>query len=123
MAIEWLDSEPSPMQADELLYPLDKALAKYRVRELVAGWGWLVLKMPEDPESTWMHFAVLQFVCSDGDDKNVLTQVVFHGEGPSGNLRECRHTYWGDEGYIFYPNGKVIMAAFRALAEFYDEME
>lgn len=48
---------------------------------------------------------------------------VFHGSGPSGSLRELRHTYWGEpdnSGYIFYPNGKLIAAAFEALKEWFD---
>lgn len=49
--------------------------------------------------------------------------VVFHGNGPSGALRELRHTYWGDPnnaGYIFYPHGKLIADAFAKLDRWFD---
>lgn len=46
--------------------------------------------------------------------------VVFHGNGPSGALRELRHTYWGENGYIFYPHGVLIASAFEALREWFD---
>lgn len=48
---------------------------------------------------------------------------VFHGGGPSGSLRELRHTYWGEpnnSGYIFYPNGALICAAFQHLKRWFD---
>ncbi len=49
--------------------------------------------------------------------------VVFHGSGPSGALRELRHTYWGEpenSGYIYYVNGELITKAFAALEEWFD---
>ena len=102
---------------EEAGYLLDDAKARYEVREIDNGY--LVLNRQSD---IWLKFAVMTFFCSDGDDKNVQLQVQFHGEGPIGNLRECRHTYWGDEGYLFYPDGIAIAAGLKALSEFYDDL-
>ena len=116
--IDWLDWESG--DDDSVLYPLLEAKARWQVKELVPGWGWLVLNIGEH---NWIKFAVLQYAKANGDGSDIKTCVLFHGEGPSGALRECRHTYWGDErGYIFYPKGHVISAAFAVLAEYYDDM-
>jgi hypothetical protein len=48
---------------------------------------------------------------------------LFSGCGPSGALRELRHTYWGESdnsGYIHMPNAKLIAAAFAALKRWFD---
>lgn len=50
-------------------------------------------------------------------------EIIMHGIGPSGNLRECRHTYWGDSGrngYLNYPDRKLICGAFEVLARWFD---
>lgn len=52
-----------------------------------------------------------------------LHERVFHGSGPSGSLRELRHTYWGEQnngGYIYYPSAKLITDAFRQLQRWFD---
>lgn len=101
-------------------YSLDDARSRYEVRDL-PGKGYLVLNW--DAERFWLKFAVLSFLSSSGDDTEVEMDLQFHGEGPTGNLRECRHTYWGDGGYIFYPSGKVISAGLEALSEFFDDLK
>lgn len=103
MKIDWLESFLN--DKDEIVYSLDKIPVAYEIREITNGW--VVLNWHDE---TWLKFAVLE---SDGSS-------VFHGEGPSGSLRECRHTYWGYDGYIFYPNARLITDAFRVLSEFYD---
>lgn len=98
-------------------YSLDELRGlPFELRELPGGW--LVLKRDE----FWIRFAVLEFATSDTDDANEFDHLLFYGEGPGGALRECRHTYWGEDGYIFYPNGVLISAAFRELSEFFDEL-
>ena len=86
--------------------------------------GFFVLKNKDD---LWIEFAVLEDVGGYiAEDHSTITEgrCVFHGGGPSGNLRECRHTYWGKEdGYIHYPHGPLITAAFKRLSEFFDDME
>lgn len=104
-------------------YALDELRKKFDVRELPGGW--LVLKH-DSTFGNWMQFTVLQFATSNSDGSNEFGSIVFYGDGPGGkpdeSLRECRHTYWGEDGYIFYPNGKLISSAFAALSEFYDEL-
>jgi hypothetical protein len=48
-------------------------------------------------------------------------QIVFRGEGPSGSLRELRHTWWGDdESYLPSIRPDEIIPAFEALKEWFD---
>ena len=101
-----------------IVYSLDDAKAKYEVREL--NGGYLVLNW--DNEKLWLKFAVMSFYSANGDGSHVYLSVEFYGEGPSGSLRECRHTYWGKDGYLFFPNGKLITSALAALSEFYDDL-
>lgn len=112
---DWLDSEKID---DWTAYSLEWARARYEVREIVPNRCWLVIN--RKPDSTWIKFAVLDFLRGSSSGQDVKTFLVFHGEGPAGPLRECRHTYWGDDGYLFYPSIVVITAALTALKEFYD---
>lgn len=91
---------------------------KYEVIELLPEDAWIALKW--DNEKFWLDFAVLRFEHSDNDGSNIAVKTMLHGSGPSGNLRECRHTYWGENGYIFYPNKKVIKAALNELGKYFD---
>ncbi len=118
--IDWLDSEADPQDQEERIYPLDKIRQKlFEVRELGEG-GYLVLNW--DVNHSWLDFAVLEFCSSNADDTEVMLSCVFHGGGPSDVLRECRHTHWGEEGYLYYVNGRLITLAFQALSEFFDDM-
>lgn len=68
-----------------------------------------------------VSFAVFDWESGPASDGGpAYYRVVFHGEGPSDSLRELRHTYWGDNGYIFYPNGKLIADAFAKLGRWFD---
>jgi hypothetical protein len=115
---DWL-----PYHAEDLdiVYRLDELRDRFEVRDLEGG-GWLVLNVT--PSSNWLRFAVLDFA-GQVSGQSERASCVFYGEGPGGkddSLRECRHTYWGENGYLFYPNGALIAAAFRELSEFYDDM-
>lgn len=102
-------------QGDDV-YSLNFLKNNYEVHELDEGY--LVLEWHDPNSKSWLKFAALDFYCSNGSDINL--SLVFYGEGPSGDLRECRHTYWGEDGYLFYPNKKVISSALTALSEFFD---
>ena len=112
--IDWL-IDHSEIEDSEYIYNLDTIKAKYEVLELVRD-GYLVLHW----DKSWLHFAVLNFHYSD-DEKTMLS-VQFHGEGPTDGLRECRHTWWGDGGYLFYPKGDLIAKAIGELSKYFDEM-
>ncbi len=120
----WL---PGRVEDDDYIHSIDEIQATdgIDVRELPGGWLVLKRDAKDSPSGgLWLHFAVLEFRRSD--DEGEFAPCLFFGEGPGGakgeSLREGRHTYWGEDGYIFYPNGKLITAAFRALAEFYDDL-
>lgn len=98
-------------------YSLEYLKNNFEIRE-IAEHVYMLLKW--DAEKIWLDFAFFDFLISDFDYKNMFVECVFHGCGPTGALRECRHTYWGEEGYIFYPKKRVIKAALKALEEFYD---
>jgi hypothetical protein len=70
-----------------------------------------------------VSFVVLTFASSTVEDAQTMWRRVFHGSGPSGALRELRHTYWGEvdnSGYIFYPNARLITEAFHHLNRWFD---
>ena len=124
----WL---PGVQEEDDFVYNIDELRAAgWDVRELknveyVCGWLVVQRDLPASPSGgLWLRFAVLRF--HQSDDEGEKATCLFYGDGPGGaegdSLRECRHTYWGEGGYIFYPDGTLIVAALKALSEFYDDM-
>lgn len=100
-------------------YTLDSA-KDFEVVELFQN-GKLILNF--DKNKFILNFAVMSFCSSDMDGENILLSPVFNGSGCLGNLRECRHTWWGDEdGYVYYPDGRLIKDAFDKLSKYFDEM-
>jgi len=71
----------------------------------------------KEESSIFIEFALVCWVSS-----NSTVEVVFYGQGVGGSLRECRHTWWGEEGdgYIFYPNYKSISAGLKYLTKYFD---
>jgi hypothetical protein len=119
MKIDWLN----PILDDNgdietYVYSLSELKKNNEVIEVCED-GYVVWNKTKD---YWYKFAVMQFHYSV-DDENTFVTPIFIGEGPSDNLRECRHTQWGTNGYIFYPDGQIIVAAFKELAKYYDDME
>lgn len=117
MKIDWLEAETEKSSCDDVLYSLDKVKVAHEVEKLSCQHdSFLVLNKKDEH---WMKFAVLSFYQSNTDGSQMTLIEVFHGEGPTG-LRECRHTYWGDSGYIFYPHKSVIISALEKLSQYYD---
>jgi hypothetical protein len=122
--VPWLKEEAciSPIDERDILYSIDKIKTKFKVQQLqVNVRGWIVLNIKE----SWVEFAVFNFAESEINGENIYVEfgeLIFHGEGISGCLRECRHTYWGENGYIFYLPGDLITAAFQVLSEYFDGM-
>lgn len=87
-----------------------------------------LLAVAEPLDGSWTHVAIFAYVGGPATQNGVEVeprcyQRIMHGEGPSGSLRELRHTHWGDPhnaGYIFYPSANLICAAFSALERWFD---
>lgn len=116
-SVDWLPSQPDIINGDTAAYSLDEIRKGFEVRQICED-GYLILSW--DEERLWLKFAVMEFFYGEGAKDKLFLQCIFHGDGPTGNLREFRHTYWGDNGYIFYAKKEVIIAGLNALSEFFD---
>lgn len=117
--IEWLTGHKNVFNG-YTVYSLDEAKEKYEVRTLTDD-SYLVLNRNRfGNNENWLDFAVLEFSYSDVDSTNVFLSCVFNGGGPTDILRECRHTWWGEDGYVFYPKIEIITEGLKALEEFFD---
>lgn len=67
-----------------------------------------------------VRFALFEWQCSDANDTNRQFAMVFHGVGVGGGLRECRHTYWGEGGYVYLMPLDVVAKAMAALRKWFD---
>lgn len=47
-------------------------------------------------------------------------EMLFHGRGVGGAAKECRHTWWGDQGYLYLMPLDVVAAAAIALDDWFD---
>ena len=65
----------------------------------------------------WLDFAFLfpLYVCPYIHE-DIKCGILFHGTGFL-EMGECRHTYWGENGYVFYPEIKQITTALKWLEE------
>lgn len=117
MITEHIEAVEKDLNGDKL-YLLDK-LKEISEVTTVTNNCWLCIQKPDDL-TIW--FLLVQFVMSDIDGSNTKVSIIFEGSGPSGNLREPRHIWWGPDGngYTFYlPAGAVIKALGR-LKEYFD---
>lgn len=79
-------------------------------------------------EEITVQIALFQYVCGPSFKSGVEVEPrayrrILRGSGPSGILRELRHTFWGEpenSGYIHYPSAELIKAAFKALERWFD---
>lgn len=126
MAESFLD-RLTALPKGEVPFSTENTEPHYRLKEIqqkatevieIGGCHWLALYSEEKLGDGWMEFAL--FGLSFGDVGEEVVTPVFHGMGPSGALREMRHTYWGDEGYLFYAPGKTIAEAFQVLGKYFD---
>lgn len=82
----------------------------------------------DDAEEWKVHVALFAFHHGPSFEggaqvEPVMHKLVMYGEGPTGALRELRHSYWGDldaPGYLHYPSAKLVCAAFEALKGWFD---
>lgn len=113
--LDRLTSEPSIAVDGDEVY--DLAQIRSTANRVIDLGGDAVLAMAIGPVN--VGFAVLDLAYT-AEIGGVKLSLVFHGEGPSDGLRELRHTYWGEDGYLFYPDARVITAALAALKEWFD---
>ena len=69
----------------------------------------------------WAEFFVFEVSASWVDDKqkeHSVADIVWHGNGTLGSLRELRHSYFNP--YLFYINAKLIEASFKELRKHFD---
>lgn len=69
---------------------------------------------------TAVSFVVFAFSSSNVDGTDAVYECIFHGNGFAGGLRELRHSYWGEDGYVFYPSATLIAGAFKELQRWFD---
>ncbi len=113
---------PSLAPTDEMLY-LGSHICDVATEVIALDGGLLAVRQ----EDIHVSFVVFRRECGESyvtDQYEPRTpayySVLFHGDGPSGSLRELRHTTWGESGYIYYPNGLLISDAFKHLARWFD---
>ena len=75
----------------------------------------------------WIDFGVMDWHSSAIDGAGTIYSCLWHGCGPSGSLRELRHSYFGSPssescmtGYIFYLNRKQMIDAMNVLLNYFD---
>lgn len=86
---------------------------------LLPGGSLLVYRI----EDMSVNFAMFRFAESDMGGENTKWSVIFRGGGFSWELREMRHTWWGEpgeEGYVFYLDREAVAAAMVDLGRFFD---
>lgn len=119
--LERLTPVADDVNEGETVYPEPNIRATaHRTIELPGGL--LAVQVIEELHVSFVVFSAVRGPSTrDGVEvEPAMYQVTFCGEGPSGNLRELRHTYWGKDGYIFYVNAELITSAFAALREWFD---
>lgn len=99
---------------DLTIYLLDEQVADERIR--LTDSAWLLV---HDDDGI-VEFAVFEFFMSDADGSNAQHTMLLHGSGPSGELRECRHIWWGEDGYTFYLDFAVVEATLKELRRWFD---
>jgi hypothetical protein len=60
----------------------------------------------------------MTFRSSSDNELNLDPMFIIHGY--SGNLREGRHTYFPDNGYVFYMNSKLMKEALTYCENYFD---
>lgn len=108
---------------DEPIFILGKIKEKFTVEELISESLWVAHDYAKNEKGyCWMNFGFFEFKSIEmGKNYNhAECDMLMYGSGPVGALKECRHTYWGDNGYIFYPNKQNIIKALEWLEKFYE---
>ena len=69
-----------------------------------------------------IEFAVFEWFHGPSTDGALPAEytMLLHGSGPAGKLRECRHIWWGEDGYTHMTNFDLIARAAIALRKWFD---
>lgn len=120
--IEMLTSEPSVIRHHDPVFDLAAIVRTAKTTRDLPNSGLLAVNIEDELH---VSFVVFREAMGPSTKDGVVVdgakmEVLFHGSGPSGSLRELRHTNWGEDGYIFDPDMSIIGAAFTALGEWFD---
>lgn len=76
----------------------------------------------------WVYYSMFEQVEADTEvvagvlvEKDIKVEELFHGDGPTGSLKELRHTYFANEGYIFYLPMEATIKALTILQEYFND--
>jgi hypothetical protein len=67
-----------------------------------------------------VDWVLLEWAASEADGSNPSYGMIAHGNGVGDALREARHTYFGDDGYVFYLNAEILTWGIGQLKEWFD---
>lgn len=70
-------------------------------------------------DNSWYDFCFMEWQSTDSDGTKYYTKFM-EVSGPSDPLRECRHSYIGNKGYVFYLEKDVMLAILNYLEKYYD---
>ncbi len=82
------------------------------------SYTWNAWEADENLNNAWLKWECYEF--SEGNSSDTLVDLFAKGEGPTGALRELRHTYFGEDGYAFYLNATHMRALLTELEKYYD---
>lgn len=120
--IDRLTPHKGVLNGDDVAYLLDdlKTIPGVTVTEPEKECYLAVL--PHDNGVT-LSFACFEWVTEDDRDKDVkvFVKLLFTGEGTGSNLREMRHIWWGEDGYLFYMPLSKVIAALGELKKHFDD--
>lgn len=100
---------------DELVYIRQSDCCTF---EHPSGGRLIVHGAVEDVHIEWALLDCVSSQHSDGSPDQY--EVAMHGSGVGSSLREARHTYFGEKGYIYYVNPALLAWAFGCLREWFD---
>ena len=95
---------------------LDTIKEHYKVIEVLEGRLWCAEKLGEG----WDQIHYFEFHSSNYNGSCEIVSSLFRIEGVSDVLKEARHTYFPEEGYVFYLNKNLMVAALDHCTKYFD---
>lgn len=92
----------------------EKVLPKEAIK--IANDLWVLYeKTPKE----YMRFEFLEFAAYETYSDETIVNIIADGNGYLPK-RQCRHIYWGVDGYFFYPKEYVMVAILNWLKKHFD---